>query len=50
MDLGINDKRVLVTGSTAGIGFATAAVLAREGAKSSSTVARRLAFRRLSSS
>jgi NAD(P)-dependent dehydrogenase (short-subunit alcohol dehydrogenase family) len=31
MDLGIKDKRALVTGSTAGIGFATAAALAREG-------------------
>jgi NAD(P)-dependent dehydrogenase (short-subunit alcohol dehydrogenase family) len=32
MDLGIDGKRALVTGSTAGIGFATAEVLAREGA------------------
>lgn len=32
MDLGLNGKRALVTGSTAGIGFATARVLAREGA------------------
>jgi NAD(P)-dependent dehydrogenase (short-subunit alcohol dehydrogenase family) len=33
MDLGIKDKRALVTGSTAGIGFAAAAALAREGAQ-----------------
>lgn len=32
MDLAIDGKRALVTGSTAGIGFATAEVLAREGA------------------
>jgi NAD(P)-dependent dehydrogenase (short-subunit alcohol dehydrogenase family) len=32
MDLGITGKRALVTGSTAGIGFATAEALAREGA------------------
>jgi len=32
MDLGLNGKRALVTGSTAGIGFATAETLAREGA------------------
>ena len=32
MDLQLKDKTVLVTGSTAGIGFATASVLAREGA------------------
>src|SRR5882757_9958862 len=32
MDLGLNSKRALVTGSTAGIGFATAVALAREGA------------------
>jgi len=32
MDLGLNGKRVLVTGSTAGIGYATARALAREGA------------------
>jgi NAD(P)-dependent dehydrogenase (short-subunit alcohol dehydrogenase family) len=33
MDLGLAGKRALVTGSTAGIGFATAEALAREGAK-----------------
>jgi NAD(P)-dependent dehydrogenase (short-subunit alcohol dehydrogenase family) len=32
MDLGLGDKRALVTGSTAGIGFAAAEALAREGA------------------
>jgi NAD(P)-dependent dehydrogenase (short-subunit alcohol dehydrogenase family) len=32
MDLKLNDKRALVTGSTAGIGLAIATVLAREGA------------------
>jgi NAD(P)-dependent dehydrogenase (short-subunit alcohol dehydrogenase family) len=32
MDLGLNGKRALVTGSTAGIGYATAQALAREGA------------------
>lgn len=32
MDLGLKAKRVLVTGSTAGIGFATARALAAEGA------------------
>jgi NAD(P)-dependent dehydrogenase (short-subunit alcohol dehydrogenase family) len=32
MDLGLNHKRALVTGSTAGIGFAIAKHLAREGA------------------
>jgi NAD(P)-dependent dehydrogenase (short-subunit alcohol dehydrogenase family) len=32
MDLGLSAKRALVTGSTAGIGFATAELLAREGA------------------
>jgi len=32
MDLGLAGKRAIVTGSTAGIGFATAEVLAREGA------------------
>ena len=32
MDLGLTGKRALITGSTAGIGFATAAALAREGA------------------
>jgi NAD(P)-dependent dehydrogenase (short-subunit alcohol dehydrogenase family) len=32
MDLGLHGKRALVTGSTAGIGFATAVELAREGA------------------
>ena len=32
MDLNLNGKRALVTGSTAGIGFAIAQVLAREGA------------------
>jgi NAD(P)-dependent dehydrogenase (short-subunit alcohol dehydrogenase family) len=33
MDLGLKGKRALVTGSTAGIGFATAQALAREGAQ-----------------
>jgi len=33
MDLGLSGKLALVTGSTAGIGFATAEVLAREGAR-----------------
>jgi NAD(P)-dependent dehydrogenase (short-subunit alcohol dehydrogenase family) len=33
MDLGLRDKRALVTGSTAGIGFAAALALAREGAR-----------------
>src|SRR5256885_8082694 len=33
MDLGLNGKRVLVTGSTVGIGFASALALAREGAQ-----------------
>jgi NAD(P)-dependent dehydrogenase (short-subunit alcohol dehydrogenase family) len=33
MDLGLNGKRALVTGSTAGIGFAAARALAREGAE-----------------
>jgi len=32
MDLGLATKRALITGSTAGIGFATAETLAREGA------------------
>lgn len=32
MDLQLNGKRALVTGSTAGIGFAIAEALAREGA------------------
>jgi NAD(P)-dependent dehydrogenase (short-subunit alcohol dehydrogenase family) len=32
MDLGLTGKRALVTGSTAGIGYATAELLAREGA------------------
>jgi NAD(P)-dependent dehydrogenase (short-subunit alcohol dehydrogenase family) len=33
MDLGLSGKRALVTGSTAGIGFAAAEALAREGAR-----------------
>ena len=33
MDLGLTAKLALVTGSTAGIGFATAEALAREGAR-----------------
>lgn len=32
MDLQLKDKRALVSGSTAGIGFAIAGALAREGA------------------
>jgi NAD(P)-dependent dehydrogenase (short-subunit alcohol dehydrogenase family) len=32
MDLGLKGKRALVTGSTAGIGLATARMLASEGA------------------
>src|SRR5689334_21760382 len=32
MDLGLKGRKALVTGSTAGIGFATALALAREGA------------------
>ena len=32
MDLGLKGKRALVSGSTAGIGYAIAATLAREGA------------------
>ena len=32
MDLQLNGKKVLVSGSTAGIGLAIATVLAREGA------------------
>src|SRR5687768_5511822 len=33
MDFKLRDKHALVTGSTAGIGFATAELLAREGAR-----------------
>jgi NAD(P)-dependent dehydrogenase (short-subunit alcohol dehydrogenase family) len=33
MDLGLTSKTALVTGSTAGIGLATAEALAREGAR-----------------
>jgi NAD(P)-dependent dehydrogenase (short-subunit alcohol dehydrogenase family) len=33
MDLGLKDKLCLVTGSTAGIGFAIAELLAAEGAE-----------------
>jgi NAD(P)-dependent dehydrogenase (short-subunit alcohol dehydrogenase family) len=33
MELGLRDRRALVTGSTAGIGFATARLLAGEGAE-----------------
>ena len=33
MDLQLNGKKALVTGSTAGIGYAIAASLAREGAQ-----------------
>jgi len=33
MDLGLTSELVLVTGSTAGIGYATAEALAREGAR-----------------
>ena len=37
MDLGLEGRRALVTGSTAGIGFATARALARKARRSSST-------------
>ena len=33
MDLGLKNKRVLVTGSSRGLGFAAASLLAREGCK-----------------
>jgi len=33
MDLGLKDKRALVTGSTGGLGYATALLLAREGCR-----------------
>ena len=33
MDLGLNDKRALVTGSTRGLGYATALLLAKEGCR-----------------
>ena len=33
MDLGLKDKRALITGSTRGLGYATALLLAREGCK-----------------
>ncbi len=33
MDLGLTGKRAVVTGSTAGIGYAVAELLAREGAQ-----------------
>jgi NAD(P)-dependent dehydrogenase (short-subunit alcohol dehydrogenase family) len=33
MELGLRDRRALVTGSTLGIGFATARLLAGEGAE-----------------
>jgi len=33
MDLGLKDKRALVTGSSRGLGFATASLLAKEGCK-----------------
>jgi NAD(P)-dependent dehydrogenase (short-subunit alcohol dehydrogenase family) len=36
MDLGLRGKTALVTGSTAGIGLATATSLAREGVRASS--------------
>ena len=45
MDLQLAGKRALVTGSTSGIGFATARSLAAEGLKSSRTDAAVLAFR-----
>ena len=41
MDLGLDGKRALVTGSTAGIGLATHARLPRKGRASRSTAARR---------
>jgi NAD(P)-dependent dehydrogenase (short-subunit alcohol dehydrogenase family) len=41
MDLQLKNKKVLVTGSTAGIGFATACLFAEEGAAGVRSVSRR---------
>lgn len=48
MDLQLTDKLALVTGSTAGIGYAIAEALAREGFRLFSTVVLKPASMRLS--